>query len=87
MKAQTRLRAAVATTLSATALAFVGGVAASAPAQAEDLCYAASVTGTITGTHTVPERCVSTPLPALCTTPDVGLGTLFDVWVEACVPD
>ena len=60
MTTQNRLRAAVATTVTATALAFVAGIAASSPAMAENVCYAAGVTGSITGTHNVPERCVGT---------------------------
>jgi hypothetical protein len=87
MTTQNRLRAAVATTVTATALAFVAGIAASSPAMAENVCYAAGVTGSITGTHNVPERCVGTPLGALCTTPSTGLGTLINVSAEACVPD
>jgi uncharacterized membrane protein len=87
MNTRTRLRAAVATTVSATALAFVAGVAASTPAQADQLCYGAGVTGTITGTHSVGPTCVNTGLPALCTTPSTGVGTLIGAWAEACVPD
>jgi uncharacterized membrane protein len=87
MKTQTRLRAAVATTVSATALAFVAGVAASTPAQADPLCYGAGVTGTITGTHGVGPTCVSTPLPALCGAPVAGISPTIGVWVVACVPD
>jgi hypothetical protein len=87
MKARIRMRAAVTTTVSATALAFIASVAASTPAQAEDLCYGAGVTGTITGSHGVPVFCAQTVLPTLCTTPTAGLSPTIGVWAEACVPD
>ncbi|MCW2572922.1 MAG: hypothetical protein JWO88_2980 [Frankiales bacterium] len=87
MTARTRLRAAITTTVSATALAFVASVAASTPAMADDLCYGGGVTGSITGSHGVPVFCVQTVLPSVCTTPTTSVGTLIGVWAEACVPD
>jgi hypothetical protein len=87
MTARIRLRATIATTVSATALAFVASVAASTPAMAEDLCYGGGVTGSITGSHGVPVFCAQTVLPSLCGTPSTGVGTLIGVWAEACIPD
>lgn len=87
MTVQTRLRAAVATTVTATALAFVAGIAASAPASADDLCYAAGVSGSITGPHDVPEMCSHTTFPAACVFPATGVGTLIGAYAEACVLD
>jgi hypothetical protein len=79
---------ALSTTITATAAAFVAGAAFAVPAaQANQLCYSAGVSGTITGTHNTPRLCQTTGLPILCTTPETGLGDTIGVHAEACVPD
>jgi hypothetical protein len=80
-----RPRTALATTLAATAVAFVAGLTVAPPASANVLCYGAGVSGTITGTHDEGPFCnFDTPLPVVCTTPKTGLTPTIDVWAEAC---
>lgn len=83
------LRTAVsitATTVIATTVAFVAGVAAAAPASAGYLCYGAGVSGTITGDRDVPTTCVWTVLPTLCAAPEAGLEPTIGVHAVACIP-
>ena len=87
MTARTRLRAAVATTVGATALAFVAGITGAAPASADNLCYSASVSGSITGPHSVPRECFLTSFPAACVYPASGVGAFLTFAAEACAPD
>lgn len=86
MKLSHRLRIAVGTTITATAVSLIAGTAFAGPAQANYLCYSAGVSGTITGTHDTPRPCVYTGLPMLCTTPDASLLPTVEVHAEACVP-
>lgn len=83
-----RLRLAVGTTVTATGIAFVTSTALAGPVsvQANELCYGSGVSGTVTGTHSVPTTCVYTDQPVLCTTPSAGLSPTIGVNAEACVP-
>lgn len=81
-----RLRIAVGTTITATAVSLVAGTAFAGPAQANYLCYSAGVSGTITGTQDSPRPCVYVGLNVICTTPSAGLLPTIEVHAEACVP-
>jgi hypothetical protein len=87
MKLSNRRRITVGTTITATAISLVASAAFAGPAQANELCYSAGVSGTITGAHDSPRPCVYTNLPMLCTTPNASLLPTIEVHAEACVPD
>ena len=83
-----RLRMAVGTIAAATGIAFIASSASTGPIAvlANDLCYSAGVSGTITGSRDTPRRCVGTTWTVVCTTPSVGLSPTIEVHAEACVP-
>jgi hypothetical protein len=86
MKHSRHLRTTIGTTITMTAVSLVASAAFAGPAQANELCYSAGVSGTFTGTHNSPRPCVSIGLAILCTTPEAGLLPTVEVHAEACVP-
>lgn len=82
MRTQVSLLAAAAL---AAAVSGSFGASTARPA-AVNLCYSATVTTAVTGTKTVPLVCIPYGGPAVCGPTGTGLGSLFTVSVQTCVP-
>jgi hypothetical protein len=63
-----------------------GSSGAAAATSADQLCYGATVTTTVTGVRTVGPVCVPSPGPTDCVPLGTGLGTLFSVSAYGCIP-
>jgi hypothetical protein len=83
---RTQLRLAVGTTVAATALAFVTGIAFPAAASANQLCEQVGATTNFTSPLETPMTCVQTGLPVVCSSPSVGLDpAIHNVYATVCV--
>lgn len=75
--------------LAAVVVAIGGGAvlgASSSAASADPLCYGATVSTFATGAKTVGPYCIPFPGPTDCFPAGTGVGTLFSVIAQACLP-